>query len=678
MKPLALLLLVASIASADQPLGPIGLTLGPDVVAGAPLPGGTPRHQRLGGVARVGDEVVIVFEDERTNHYPGSIFSARVGRNGDRPDANGTAVAVNGGWAPRIAVRGSSPAVLWETPSYRLHLSLDGLVRDIGSGSNGYPLIASTGSTFLVTYGGAYLYGTLLDAQGTPVTTKILDIGYATNITASENGYLITAVAPNGGYLILLDKNANATGAAKLNTFNFPGVAAHGDHFVVAVPHGSVETMTLRDNAVDKITPIFKADFGAREAALASNGDELLLVTSVYAPVAGCTNSSDLWGMRLDGNGAAIGNAFPIATGGCTNEDPKVAWNGSAYIVAWDATTPASPDVETVRYALVARDGSVFPPAMVSGAQLTSAPGTMLHVHGAINDTARFAIWNETGAINRTRYLLGNRAGELATGDVVVHDAIAGDRFAVAWSRGTTTRLTLLGTDGTRSDVDLPVGEVVRGGVAFDGVRYLVATAGASGTIATRVSVDGVLIDKHVLDTAPASAIATTFVNNRFVVAAALANNDFLAYTIDGDISTILAQSAVRASTRPFRPVDHLAIANDGVDAYLVSNTYGIARLSSQTAEIVWKTIDWGPSFFDYGEPSVARINNREFLAVWGHTFATRFNVNGAKEETKDFPALIDAVVVQKPDGAELLQQRTVADPPSNGIPFYVFRDVIP
>jgi len=85
-------------------------------------------------------------------------------------------------------------------------------------------------------------------------------------------------------------------------------------------------------------------------AVLARGGDQILMVwEDTRASLAGTqtaqgygTTVSDVYAARLDAGGNPIDiEPIPVATGAFSQTLPKVAWNGSHWLVVWTSRTPS-------------------------------------------------------------------------------------------------------------------------------------------------------------------------------------------------------------------------------------------------------------------------------------------------------------------------------------------------
>ncbi|HWW61215.1 MAG TPA: hypothetical protein VN181_07600, partial [Thermoanaerobaculia bacterium] len=501
-------LAATTLAAADQPLARLGYSLGSETPAGAPLVGGQAVAQEMGDTVAIGDDTLVVWSEYR--QAPVSIFAAAVASDGSRRHPNGVMVAAHAGDHASVATNGKLIVITWSDP-FTSTFSIARVRPDLTlidtrsySGS-AWPTVASNGKTFLVAHGasGQRVEAMLLDDRGEVVKTVKIGSGLVPKVASNGDEYAIASYySGGGGNVVVLDANVNVLTARQLDAWDVPNITACGRRFFVTSPTAtrSVDLVIVEGSSLIAAKPVDVGRY-AEQTALASSGNDVLLTLTGRG-------THDLIGIRLDADGTPLGGTFPIAGDLSTYAIHSVTWNGSAYVAAWEWSdnVPVNPKI-AIRYALVR--GEVMPPPVVSGAQLTTPPGSMADAQGAIDDNARFAVWSE--ANGRTRYRLGNRDADLGD-NAIVRGTAVGNRFAIVWSSGGLTSITLAGIDGTREDIALPFGEITRASVAWDGSRFLIAAAGPGGVSFARVSAAGVLFDltPRVLDARAASAVAVT------------------------------------------------------------------------------------------------------------------------------------------------------------------------
>ena len=175
-----------------------------------------------------------------------------------------------------------------------------------------------------------------------------------------------------------------------------------------------------------------------RQLDLASNGNGYLAVF-----VSEVSNETRIKGQRLDANGVAIDQEPILIAGGSTTfRLPKVAWNGSLYLVVWeDTTTPRG-----------FAPGAIFGKRVSAGGQVLDAnaieilPGNTPDV-AALGDTFLVVSTHEqTNHLRNTKAVRVSGAGAVlgspATigGNYALNPSVAplGSRWLVSWQRRPT------------------------------------------------------------------------------------------------------------------------------------------------------------------------------------------------------------------------------------------------
>jgi hypothetical protein len=194
-----------------------------------------------------------------------------------------------------------------------------------------------------------------LDPAGVPLavtsavgTQSALAIAGATSLLAFQG-----TTSTSGGSTILgvrVDATAHPIGAAfpippKANNQLLPAVATDGKGFVVAWAEkyaGGVNVAHVGlDGTVGATTPISNVTGGKTAPALAWGGGTYL---GVWADGRAITSMS-IYAVRLDSTGTPLPPEIPIAVGPGQRGQPSVAWDGDAFLVAWQDCTSSSCDV---------------------------------------------------------------------------------------------------------------------------------------------------------------------------------------------------------------------------------------------------------------------------------------------------------------------------------------------
>jgi len=262
--------------------------------------------------------------------------------------------------------------------------------------------------------------------------------------------------------------------------------------------------------------------------ALSAGGGMVLAVwqDSRTSPVfTGVQSGQDIWAVRLDVNGAPLDPvSFAVNMDGGDQKSPRVAWNGTQWLVAWVG------QISTTGYytdglfaARVAADGTVLDTTpILLRADLGS--GTFGDV---ASDGNGFAVFS-TGWVSDTSHVYGQRIaanGTLldVTPKIVatpgsspstpngVTAAWAGNRYLVAWSQWTSNadnirgRLTdaSLAPQGGAFDISNTWEYEIRPDLASNGSQFFAVwdryntccVGGASRAYGTRITTAGAVLD---------------------------------------------------------------------------------------------------------------------------------------------------------------------------------------
>jgi hypothetical protein len=261
---------------------------------------------------------------------------------------------------------------------------------------------------------------------------------------------------------------------------------------------------------------------------LCAGGDQILAVwvDSRSAPIfTGEQSGQDIWAARVDANGALIDvTPFPVSLAAGDQKTPRVAWNGSHWLVAW--VSQVSTEfyyTEGIVAARVAPDGSVLDPEPIV-VQADTGSGTFGDVASDGNGWAAFF----TGWDVATAWVWGKRIA--ADGTLLdaapkglfspggspytpygVSAEWAGGRYLVTWSQWSTGLDNVRGRmldaalqpQGAAFNVATASDYEVHPDVATNGSEFYVVwdrynnccVGGASKVYGTRVTTAGAVLD---------------------------------------------------------------------------------------------------------------------------------------------------------------------------------------
>lgn len=366
----------------------------------------------------------------------------------------GSEFQIGNGNFPEVAGNGTDFYVAWMFNSgvHGSRVTHDGVVLDPGNpdltgGNGGYPFpdVAWDGTNWLVAWASGQNKAILVRVNA---SGAILD---PNGIVVSNSNYYSAAVAGKvggGAQLVWTD-----IGLASVGTYDVKGaeVSAAG------APGTSV---SISQGAPRQIMP-----------DLAPNGNGYMLV--FQSAIAGETR---IKGQRLNADGTAIDSEpFLIMGGSKTLINPKVAWNGSIYLVVWEDTSVSRGFVPGAIFGKrVAADGTV----------LDAAPFEILG--GNTPDVSAigsgFFVVDTFEQVNHQRTVRGVRvtdAGAVLGTNPVIGSGYArepnieplGDRWLVVWEDFPTH-------DNPRSDIS----GVFVGTDGTPGTEFTVADAGLDPT----------------------------------------------------------------------------------------------------------------------------------------------------------------------------------------------------
>ncbi len=232
-----------------------------------------------------------------------------------------------------------------------------------------YPSVASSGSTYLVTWvshgqEGYFnkIYGQLYDNDGNEIGSEF-PVNYTTNsqympaVAGNETNYLITwqSYGQDGSYMGIYGQIYGSNGGAigsefRINTYttseqSYPSVASNGITYLVTWQSvdqdGSAYGIygQILDNNGDKIGTEFQVNtytsYLQKDSSVASNGSTYLVTwQSSYQD----GSYYGIYGQLLDNNGDKIGTEFRVNTyTSGEQENPSVASNGTKYLLVWDS-----------------------------------------------------------------------------------------------------------------------------------------------------------------------------------------------------------------------------------------------------------------------------------------------------------------------------------------------------
>jgi hypothetical protein len=383
---------------------PPSTEVGPELPVSDPVYVDAAPWQSDAQVAFDGTNYLVVWMDYRgyeSDADYADVYAARVTPDGTNLDPNGIPIAVRGAWL------------------------------------EGQPAVAFDGTNYLVTWDqGGYpngdLYGTRVSPQG-----AVLD----------GDGFLIASGPGDQTWSDIAFDGTNYL----VTWTNYPENGG-GDVFAARVTPGGIVLdaggIPVSTGSADELYP-----------SVAFDGTNYLIVWDTGGAFGG-----DIYGARVTPAGEVLDPAgIPVSTASNGEAEPKLAFDGTNYLVVWDDSPGSFP---TVHGARVAPDGTVLDPSGIAISPVTQTWATTPSV--ASDGTTFMVVWADGQA----------PWGGATSGARVSSDGVVLDPSGISIS--------------TRGG---------SGSIAFDGTNYLVPSvagqyyADEGDLYATRVTTGGGVID---------------------------------------------------------------------------------------------------------------------------------------------------------------------------------------
>ncbi|ATB27228.1 hypothetical protein [Melittangium boletus] len=440
--------------------------------------------QERPSVAYNGSDFVVVWEDSRNGNA--DIYGARVSATGVVRNPSGIAISTHGNnqRAPRVARLGTDCLVVWhDTQASKIfgaRLSNTGavlnpsdlLIAPIFSYFE-HVSLASDGTNFLVVWGGESSAGRNSDIHATRVTSAGVPLDTpALVLSVAGNGQYTPVVAHDGTNFLVVWRDHRHTGmdiyavrvsetgtvldssGIRLSSSNTylafdPAVAHDGTNFLVVwqqyFVNSSVGIRGVRVSSTGSVvdtTPIVLTNQQTYlgRPAVAHDGTNFLVVWEDNRHAVG----SNIYGTRVSSAGTVLDTSgIAISTSATFQVHPKVAHNGTNFLVVWQDNRNADNDIYGAR---VSSTGTVLD---TSGIAISTATGNQEHPALTHNGMHFMVVW-EDWRVGRSE-IYGARVS--SAGTVVDTSGIAiatlamptqdykyvptvthdGDSFLVAW-----------------------------------------------------------------------------------------------------------------------------------------------------------------------------------------------------------------------------------------------------
>ncbi len=387
-------------------------------------------------LASDGSSFLVVWTDKRAG--VNGVYGTRVGSDGTVVDPNGLAIApsVNNVThaEPAIAFSGSNYLVAW-TESCRVRgqrfdpvtaQPIDAAPLNITS--CGFEHAGTT-----VAYGnGYYFVATEQDPLNTSaitgnwvnaVTAAVTPAGSSTTVSDAAADYAVPAVASNGSSFLVAWHRASGSGAIRARQVTIPNAPStpiikvgvvtidqtlpavdfNGAHWLVAWIDAGVRAVrldaqgTVLDPAGITVNP---PTFGQGSLAISHDPTHFFVV---WSDARGGT--PDIYGARVDGaNGTVLDpNGLSISTASASQTSPKVAFDGTNYLVVWNDNR-LSNNVDIFGARVSAATGATLE---IAGFPISTLAGTEGTPSVASNGSQFLVVWADGGAARGTRVTPG-------------------------------------------------------------------------------------------------------------------------------------------------------------------------------------------------------------------------------------------------------------------------------
>ncbi len=389
-----------------------------------------------------GSRFLVAWQDTRNGRD--EIFAARVTNGGTLEDAGGFAITTGsfGRFSPAVVATGSGFVVGW----------VDG--RETPEFDLFAARVANDGSVldpegFVVSAATRNQVGPALAPSGSASLVVWTDARWG------EEDIYGARVGSAGAVLDPAGIAVSTAARAQVE----PAVAFDGSNALVAWEQGITGSRTigavrvgadgriLDDAGIPLAAPGYRTE---TDPAVAWNGSSYLVVWEAD----GIEEDADIWAARVSAGGGLVGSLFPVTSVAGNERDPAVAWTGSSFLVAWeDDRNGVDVDVFASR---VSSTGTVADGP--GGRAVATAAGDQDAPDVGADGANGIVVWED----GRT----GDGSGDIRAARVTASTGTVGTSFVVS---------------GADHRQDTPA-------VAWNGARYLVAWRdGRGGSITSNV-----------------------------------------------------------------------------------------------------------------------------------------------------------------------------------------------
>jgi hypothetical protein len=358
----------------------------PEFGMDVPVLSPAPAAQQNPGVAANGGAFLVVWEDQRIQSPDGpSIYGTRVTGAGSVSDPNGIPISPTGASSPSVVANGAGYWVVW---------------------TDGRNLVSSGLDIFGTRVNGA---GQVIDAGGVPICTATGDQFSPAATTDGANSFVVWQDGRNlttgpdiygarvtSGGVVSDPSGIPITTVAGAQAG--PAVAFNGTDFLVVWADqrggGDFETYGARvsdSGTVLDANGIPVSTFGGGELfpKVAANGTNFLVVWEDHRNEG--AGFIDIYACRVSGSGSILDRAgFPVGTASGDRFTPTVAAGLTDYLVVWQDSRNLSTSGEDIFGARVTTGGAVTDP---TGFAISTGNGDQFTPALSFNGSQYLVVW---------------------------------------------------------------------------------------------------------------------------------------------------------------------------------------------------------------------------------------------------------------------------------------------
>jgi hypothetical protein len=502
--------------------------------------GGGPGNQRNPMVASNGLDFLVVWETDLGDS--GDVMSATVSNLGAVGSTVPVAAVINAQNRPDVTYNGTQYVVAWEdfragsgvADIYAARVATNGSLTDATSvpvdtsagAQNKASLASNGGETLVVYYGTSFIRSVRLETDAVPVApptalvSGISDTSTRMPIAASGSAYLMTYQPSSDALALKLTPTGTMDGGPITlglgpQEQRSPSIGWNGSTYLVVWEDWRSGVFNIRlfasrvapDGTILDGTGIPLGTTSTFQPSVASNGTDFLVGYADF------TAGGNIVARRVLANGT-LPDPSPIVICNCAGDqrEPRVASNGSNYLVAWEDSRNSGTHQSDVRAAIVSSAGTV------TAGDVPVSAGEAIESGAAVasDGTDYVMLWNDRRSgfydIFGSRISSGGTVQDpagipvaaLADDQTLPEVVWAGSNYYLAWADdrlGTNSNVAY----GSRVDTSLALLDgtgtalghsfIASSKLAFDGVNTVFFYFDSFVIKAKRVSPAGTILD---------------------------------------------------------------------------------------------------------------------------------------------------------------------------------------